>query len=893
MDHNSRKSFDLSMDIENLDEVVETRTNSNKDTYKTDQTAFEIDQDKVDEAFQEFRTKHRVGFDPYKKADFRLARIHREAKLVKKLEGFDVTGEAEVCECCYYPVNAPKFPICANLSELNELGPGFHMYYLYIKYLIGLMVVGLLVVGLPCWIDNLQKSNAHDWDLESDGATKFYIDSSVGGQGKVEEIMPFWHSALNVVFMMLVLISYHLLRRKLVKKEEEIDISITTPSDYTVIVKGLPKQVTEEEVRNFFQENGRSDGKPAKVMKVNFPYDISEYVAVNRRAESIKQKIKFIDEQIESQGELPQIRFCCCCKKDMESKEELQKELVEVNEKIKKFDQETEAGVGRDLLVKQAFVTFETQADARAVEDRFGKDFITHFWQILFNYFGCGKIKQSYFFKGRSITAQIAPEPTDIYWENLGVRAKKRAKYISTTYCITLVALGVSFGIIYGRTALQKLINESIDGKVEKTTLDNWVLRLNSIWPAVFTIFFNFLLGLLIRYFSSFERHHTITDFSTSVAFKLTLAQFVNTALIVMVVNSDWEDQWFITGGLASAMTTLFITNAIIPPLHYYLSPMYCIRRYKMRRAQKKGFISQGSANDLFEGPPVNMAKRYANVTKTMLMTFFYAPILPVSFLISGIALFVEYWVDKYLLLRRHARPNRLSGDLANYMTKTIPWAVLVYSIMNYIYMELLNPGDSTLAFVWLMIVIGYIFIPIELLFGYCKKIDVDKFERMYQDEKYEDAAVYFMEDYDRENPVTNNQGWRWYIDLLERKNAGDNENIEYLKGFFGTQGIKNLISQSIQNYSNDREDLSQVGKKNLNKGLLGLFAPKVDVEDESSYTRKPTSNLLNLKSLVGERIVKKNPAYATYSNQAKLFKFKKRKNKAPKVTPGNLFGLT
>jgi hypothetical protein len=67
----------------------------------------------------------------------------------------------------------------------------------------------------------------------------------------------------------------------------------------------------------------------------------------------------------------------------------------------------------------------------------------------------------------------------------------------------------------------------------------NSTARAYSIWPSVVIILINFVIGKSTRYFSSFERPHTVTAYNISVALKLTLAMFVNTAAITLIVNYD------------------------------------------------------------------------------------------------------------------------------------------------------------------------------------------------------------------------------------------------------------------------------------------------------------------------------------------------------------------
>lgn len=146
--------------------------------------------------------------------------------------------------------------------------------------------------------------------------------------------------------------------------------------------------------------------------------------------------------------------------------------------------------------------------------------------------------------------------------------------------------------------------------------------------------------------------------------------------------------------------TYILLSNAIVSPLVYLFSPSVLFHKMRIWKAEKAEFISQIDANLVFENIPIDIAQRYANVSKTVLLTFCYAPLLPTAFFFSAAGLFFEYWVCKYLLLRRHNWPKKLSGELSAVMIEVLPWAVLLYSIMNYICMSYLNPNQSSPAFI-------------------------------------------------------------------------------------------------------------------------------------------------------------------------------------------------
>lgn len=66
--------------------------------------------------------------------------------------------------------------------------------------------------------------------------------------------------------------------------------------------------------------------------------------------------------------------------------------------------------------------------------------------------------------------------------------------------------------------------------------------------PLIINII-NGLLVFVVRRFSLFERHHTITETHLSVAFKLTLARFLNSTVVLIganVLTGDYTSKkWF------------------------------------------------------------------------------------------------------------------------------------------------------------------------------------------------------------------------------------------------------------------------------------------------------------------------------------------------------------
>ena len=70
--------------------------------------------------------------------------------------------------------------------------------------------------------------------------------------------------------------------------------------------------------------------------------------------------------------------------------------------------------------------------------------------------------------------------------------------------------------------------------------------------------------------------------------------------------------------------------------------------------------------NTHFNGTYWNLAERYTDVTKTFFLAIFYAAIAPSGYLLAFAAIFVNYFVDKYLLLRRWRTPPKFDSAISD-----------------------------------------------------------------------------------------------------------------------------------------------------------------------------------------------------------------------------------
>lgn len=167
---------------------------------------------------------------------------------------------------------------------------------------------------------------------------------------------------------------------------------------------------------------------------------------------------------------------------------------------------------------------------------------------------------------------------------------------------------------------------------------------------AFVIIFINTLLKNVVVYLTAFERHETRTAYNLSVAMKLVIARFVNTAIVPVIVNI-YSSRWFIDGGLVSDIFSIMISISFVDPIVQLMNIEGNIKRFMAWRELKKGKesrITQLEANKLLEGPQLMMANVFANAGNLILTATFFHPLLPLSIPIAFLGFSLSYWVNKY-----------------------------------------------------------------------------------------------------------------------------------------------------------------------------------------------------------------------------------------------------
>jgi len=117
------------------------------------------------------------------------------------------------------------------------------------------------------------------------------------------------------------------------------------------------------------------------------------------------------------------------------------------------------------------------------------------------------------------------------------------------------------------------------------------------------------------------------------------------------------------------------VYNIVMPFVEIVKIPIYFALSWWLKR---KAIIEK----DLYTfamGNEFNLAENYARVFNIIFTTLTFCSGLPVIFLVSTVSLFVQYWVDKYIILRWSRKAPVIGPAIHNASLKILLIPILIH----------------------------------------------------------------------------------------------------------------------------------------------------------------------------------------------------------------------
>lgn len=385
--------------------------------------------------------------------------------------------------------------------------------------------------------------------------------------------------------------------------------------------------------------------------------------------------------------------------------------LDQLYESLAKIDNRIHL-VQQDLAHRRtlgAYVTFESQASRIACEKAFSNYWIKSL---------AGKLKSStspdgttatgpakgvntskslLFGKGQHVLrVRQAPEPSNILFKNLKYTRRQKLVRRALTFVATGVIIFLSVGVVY---LAQRFQNDSTDSSNEEcSTLDNScaIARGLSVLSAVTIVVVNLILKLVTKSLTKFEKHHSLTRMQESITNKLFVGLFLNTAVVLLIVNTyfksnvsqfglsiafdgiytDFDYEWAVHVGASIILT--MVLNTVNP----HLLPFMMVPWRKWRRntcCVPSRHQPQSVWNARYAGEEFELAERYAVLLNTLFVTLLYAGGMPLLVPIAALTFALTYLMDRVSFLRLYRIPPRFDQSLAMYTTTLLPYAIFMH----------------------------------------------------------------------------------------------------------------------------------------------------------------------------------------------------------------------
>ncbi|KAL4437681.1 hypothetical protein ABPG74_012356 [Tetrahymena malaccensis] len=414
-------------------------------------------------------------------------------------------------------------------------------------------------------------------------------------------------------------------------------------------------------------------------------------------------------------------------------------------EKAKQKEQESS---GQKKIIS-AFVTFETMRNRDIAYYAMYQTYLDKFIESCL--FCCKNKNDMRRFEYRLLEVKSAPAPEDIIWENFSISFCNKLFRILFSLLITLACMiGTLIFIVYVKNQNQKFLNKyptvncptnsrqltqqqvvkDYESAVTKGLLecyckidplgrysDKFIMsdgstqELCKSWfedqaliialpflVVVVIIVINNIMQIIFTYLSKLEGYRYVSHQVSSRVAKIFIMQFMNTALIILIMNTkfegasnttfsmlldgtftDFNPLWFLQVGSTILLTMIFYI--MMPYLNFIFQSLYvCLRRYYDRKWSSDKSITRQPTQQKYESvylsPNLLIEVRYAQIMNIIFVSFLYSSGLPLLIVSTFLYLISTYYVDKFAMLRLCRKPPQFGKNLED-IVRNILWVCI------------------------------------------------------------------------------------------------------------------------------------------------------------------------------------------------------------------------
>ena len=227
--------------------------------------------------------------------------------------------------------------------------------------------------------------------------------------------------------------------------------------------------------------------------------------------------------------------------------------------------------------------------------------------------------------------------------------------------------------------------------------INEYKLNALSVGSVAAVLVVNAILQIVLKSLAAFVKPHTISSLETAIASRIFFTQWINTAIIVVLINanlqpyiseikflydagflngqySDTTEDWFVVVG--TAVVSQSISASFVPNLVVLAQwPIGFIKQHLLKDRQ----MTQKKMNKLFEGSEYLLSARYAALLNILWVILTYSSAIPIMNFFGVVFFSTAYWCDKAVLLRACKKPAQYDEQLAVLCTNMMSVGMIVH----------------------------------------------------------------------------------------------------------------------------------------------------------------------------------------------------------------------
>ncbi len=214
------------------------------------------------------------------------------------------------------------------------------------------------------------------------------------------------------------------------------------------------------------------------------------------------------------------------------------------------------------------------------------------------------------------------------------------------------------------------------------------------------TLLLNTLMFFVLTGTGFYMKYGSILSREMAILQRLFVATYLNTAIVVLIVNADlaalvgttfssaadeyfgsgtfvdFSQEWYRVVGTEIILITFL--NVFAP--HIY--PLFLATVNTMYRVFHKP-ISQSELNEMYLGPDFVLSYRISQVTMMCFLIMTYSTGIPILYAAGAVSAFLTYWVDKYFFTKVTRTPAQFSTKLGMWANSVLHYAAVIHLLFG------------------------------------------------------------------------------------------------------------------------------------------------------------------------------------------------------------------